>query len=125
MDHECLRTDGLSRRYRGMNILPDYGCLILSPANLWSKDSVLFQVQPTKHVETKPKAWFLHLKKRHVFSLKHLPFQMDSQLVSTVFNYQRSREGHSSMTDLVFGLRQRETGITKYPIRNRSVSISV
>ena len=47
MDHECLRTDGLAARYRSplAHILPDYGCLILSPANLWSKDSVLFQAR--------------------------------------------------------------------------------
>ena len=38
----------------------------------------------------------------------------------TVFNYQRNqREGHSSLADLMFGLRQRDTGITKYPVRNR------
>jgi len=92
MDHECLRTDGLSPRYRSINILPDYGCLILSPANLWSKDSVLFQ--------------------------------MDPNLLSTLFSYQRSYEGHSSLTDLVFGMRQRESGITKYPMRNRQRVIS-
>ena len=61
MDHECLRTDGLSPRYRSMDILPDYGCMILSPANLWARDSVAFQ--------------------------------MDPNLIATVFNYQRSREG--------------------------------
>ena len=45
MDHECLRTDGLAPRYRSSlsSILPDYGCLILSPANIWRKDSGLFQ----------------------------------------------------------------------------------
>ena len=92
MDHQCLRTDGLSPRYRSMNILPEFGCLILTPASLWGKDSGLFQ--------------------------------MDSKLVSTIFNYQRSREGHSSMADLVFGMRQRDTGITNYPIRNRQRVVS-
>ena len=45
MDHECLRTDGLAPRYKSSlsSILPDYGCLILSPANIWRKDSGLFQ----------------------------------------------------------------------------------
>ena len=64
MDHICLRTDGLSARYRSMDILPDYGCMILSPANLWARDSE--------------------------------SFQMDPNLIATVFNYQRSREGNSS-----------------------------
>ena len=29
------------------------------------------------------------------------------------------REGFSSFADLLFGLRQRDTGLTKYPVRNR------
>ena len=46
MDHECVRTDGLAPRYRASlaHILPDYGCLILSPANIWSKDPATFQL---------------------------------------------------------------------------------
>ena len=28
-------------------------------------------------------------------------------------------EGFSSLADLMFGLRQRDTGLTKYPVRNR------
>jgi hypothetical protein len=92
MDHTCLRTDGIATKYRHWatttNILPDYGCLILSPANLWQRE---------------PRT-----------------FQMDANVISTVFNYQKyQREGHSSLADLMFGLRQRDTGITKYPVRNR------
>jgi hypothetical protein len=45
--------------------------------------------------------------------------QLDPNIVSTVFHFQHSREGHSSLTDLMFGMRQRETGMTKYPVRNR------
>lgn len=69
MDHICLRTDGLSPRYRSMDILPDYGCMILSPANLWARDSV--------------------------------SFQMDPNLIATVFNYQRSREGKTSLNHII------------------------
>jgi len=89
MDHECLRTDGLSPRYRASlaHILPDYGCLILSPANIWRKDPV--------------------------------QFQEDGDPVNTIFKFQSSREGHSSLADIMFGLRQRDTGLTKYPVRNR------
>lgn len=97
MDHVCLRTDGIAEKYRHWaittNILPDYGCLILSPANLWSRD---------------PRS-----------------FQFDANVINTVFNFQRNqREGHSSLADLMFGLRQRDTGITKYPVRNRQRVIS-
>ena len=80
-----------SPRYRSSlsALLPDYGCLVLSPANIWRRDSSIFQ--------------------------------SDANLVDTVFQLQRSREGHSSLADLMFGLRQRDTGITKYPVNNRWV----
>ena len=61
-------------------------------------------------------------------------------MVDTVFTFQRSREGHSSLADLVFGLRQRchhvpdydtvltlllrDTGLTKYPVNNRQRTIT-
>ena len=38
MDSSCLRADGLSAKYRfasTLSVVPEYGCLILSPANLW------------------------------------------------------------------------------------------
>jgi len=94
MDHECMRTDGLAPRYRTSlsHLLPDYGCLILSPANIWGKD-------PTT-------------------------YQEDGNIVDTVFNFQRSREGHSSLADIMFGLRQRDTGLTKYPVNNRQRTIT-
>ena len=46
-DHLCLRTDGIADKYRHWatktNILTDYGCLLLSPANLWQRDPRSFQ----------------------------------------------------------------------------------
>ena len=60
MDHLCLRTDGLADKYKHNQImakmLPDYGCLMLSPANLWERDL--------------------------------RSFQMDANVISTVFNFQ-------------------------------------
>ncbi len=47
LDSVCLRTDGLSSRYRfasALGILPEYGCLILSPANLWGRNPNTFQM---------------------------------------------------------------------------------
>ena len=47
MDLECVRTDGISSRYKktvAATILPEYGCLIVSPANLWKRDAGTFQV---------------------------------------------------------------------------------
>ena len=47
MDSSCLRTDGLSAKYRfasTLSVVPEYGCLVLSPANLWGRDPNAFQV---------------------------------------------------------------------------------
>ena len=52
VDHECLRTDGISSRYKNTaatTILPEYGCLIVSPANLWKRDAGLFQVSHERY----------------------------------------------------------------------------
>ena len=102
MDHECLRTDGLAPRYRSSlsSILPDYGCLILSPANIWRKDSSIFQ-SDGNIVDTVRRPLCMCT----VYKTCFMPPQ--------VFQLQRSREGHSSLADIMFGLRQRDTGMTK------------
>ncbi len=49
MDDNCLRTDGLSVQYRtpaATAVLPEFGCLVLSPANLWRRDPAAFQMDP-------------------------------------------------------------------------------
>ena len=46
-----------------------------------------------------------------------------SQL-NNVQNFVLIQKGYSSMTDLMFGMRQRDSGITSYPIRNRQRVIS-
>ena len=90
MDSTCLRTDGLSAKYRfasTLSVVPEYGCLVLSPANLWGRDPSAFQLDPSP--------------------------------VNTVFNYHKSRQGRVSLADLAFGVRRRATGLTKWPVRNR------
>ncbi len=92
MDDNCLRTDGLSPQYRASSaaasVLPEFGCLVLSPANLWRRDPAAFQ--------------------------------MDPDIVGTFFGYHRSASAaHSSLAELLFGVRQRDTGLARYPIRNR------
>lgn len=102
MDHECLRTDGLAPRYRSSlsSILPDYGCLILSPANIWRKDSGLFQSDGNIVDTVRGQGLTFVVDILNLFLLQ-------------VFQLQRSREGHSSLADIMFGLRQRDTGMTK------------
>ena len=41
-----------------------------------------------------------------------------------MFQLQKLREGHSSLFDLMFGLKQRDTGIIKYLFNNRWLRIS-
>ena len=43
---------------------------------------------------------------------------------NNVQNFNLIFKGYSSMTDLMFGMRQRDSGITSYPIRNRQRVIS-
>ena len=95
MDDNCLRTDGLSPEYRALSssaLLPEFGCLVLSPANLWRRD---------------PSA-----------------FQSDPDVVGTVFQYHAHAHGHSSLAELLLGMRQRDTGLTRYPVRNRQRVVS-
>ncbi len=51
--------------------------------------------------------------------------QSDPGVVSTVFAHSSGSEAHSSsIAELAFGMRQRDTGLTKYPVRNRQRVIS-
>ena len=47
-----------------------------------------------------------------------------SSQLNNVQNFDLISKGYSSMTDLMFGMRQRDSGITSYPIRNRQRVIS-
>ena len=55
MDSSCLRADGLSAKYRfasTLSVVPEYGCLVLSPANLWGRDPNAFQVSRSYTIST-------------------------------------------------------------------------
>ena len=95
------KTGFYNLRYRSSlsSILPDYGCLILSPANIWRKDSSIFQ-SDGNIVDT--------VRQVHMYIQYTKPVPAPQ-----VFQLQRSREGHSSLADIMFGLRQRDTGMTK------------
>lgn len=82
----CMHIEtACSKPYR--DILPQYSCLVLSPANFWHQD-----VQQ---------------------------YHSDTNLVSTIFNYQNLQKGKISLAELLFGLNMKDTGIKRYPLRRR------
>ncbi|CAH1993920.1 unnamed protein product [Acanthoscelides obtectus] len=87
LGHVCLHIEASKSRHDRSNKLPQYNCLVLSPANLWDQD-----VQQ---------------------------FTQDSSILTTVFNHHSIQKGKTSIAEMLFGMNLFETGIKRYPIRNR------
>ncbi|XP_034230725.1 sterol regulatory element-binding protein cleavage-activating protein isoform X1 [Thrips palmi] len=89
LSHVCLHVEAVKSRYTSdrKHILPEYSCLVLSPANLWHQD---FQ-----------------------------EFQQDASLLSTIFNYVSLQRSKISLAEISFGLRMKDTGVKRYPLRTR------
>ncbi|KAL0277128.1 UNVERIFIED_CONTAM: hypothetical protein PYX00_004516 [Menopon gallinae] len=68
-------------------LLPEYNCLILSPANFWQQSE--------------------------------MNFQMDNHLIGTIFNYHNIQKGKISLTELLFGISVKESGLKRHPMRSR------
>lgn len=89
LSHICLHVEAVKSRYTSdrKHILPEYSCLVLSPANLWHQNLQ--------------------------------EFQQDSSLLSTIFNYVNLQRSKISLAEISFGLRLKDTGIKRYPLRTR------
>ncbi|CAG9864006.1 unnamed protein product [Phyllotreta striolata] len=88
LGHVCLHIEAIKKAHNDRsNILPQYSCLLLSPANLWNQD-----VQQ---------------------------FSQDSGILNTIFNHHSFQKGKTSISDMVFGMHLLDTGIKRYPLRNR------
>lgn len=87
LGHVCLHVENIKKKNGRNDILPEYSCLVLSPANFWRQD-----VQQ---------------------------FSLDNSILSTVFNYQNIQKGKTSLSEILFGMHLSETGIKRYPLRNR------
>ncbi|XP_025093802.1 sterol regulatory element-binding protein cleavage-activating protein-like isoform X2 [Pomacea canaliculata] len=75
------------------NLLPQYSCFMVSPANLWHSD--------------------------------HRRFSKDPEIIKTVYQkYGQTIETPPTIKDLLFGLPWKDTGISRYFIRNRQRVIS-
>ncbi|XP_045470595.1 sterol regulatory element-binding protein cleavage-activating protein isoform X1 [Harmonia axyridis] len=86
--HVCLHVEAIKRiKAVYQDILPQYSCLVLSPANIWHQD-----------VEQ---------------------FAKDDSLLSTIFRHQNFQRGKTSIAEMTFGMHMVDTGIKRYPFRNR------
>ncbi|KAL4222496.1 hypothetical protein ACF0H5_018535 [Mactra antiquata] len=89
----CLRVSEPLNSKPNEDILPKYGCLVLSPANLWQKD-----------------------RKR---------FLDDKDVLKTIYKrYNQALEAPPGIRDVLFGLPWKQTGLSRYFIRNRQRTIS-
>lgn len=88
LGHVCLHIEAI-RRIKAIyhDILPQYSCLVLSPANFWQQD-----VQQ---------------------------FAQDNSILTTIFNHQNFQKGKTSIAEMLFGMNMVDTGIKRYPFRNR------
>ncbi|CAG9814063.1 unnamed protein product [Phaedon cochleariae] len=88
LGHLCLHIEAIKKTKNDLlNILPQYSCLVLSPANFWHQD-----VQQ---------------------------FADDESLLTTIFSHHSFQKGKTSTSDMLFGMHLFDTGIKRYPIRNR------
>ncbi|RZC39326.1 sterol regulatory element-binding protein cleavage-activating protein [Asbolus verrucosus] len=88
LGHVCLHVEAIRRNKAAYgSVLPQYSCLVLSPANLWQQDVI--------------------------------QFAQDSSLLTTIFNHHNFQKGKTSITEMLFGMKVFDTGIKRYPLRNR------
>lgn len=88
LGHVCLHVEAVKKsKDARSDVLPQYSCLVLSPANLWHQDGQ--------------------------------QFAQDSSILSTVFNQQNFQKGKTSVAEMLFGMHLPDTGIKRYPFRNR------
>ncbi|KAJ8958883.1 hypothetical protein NQ318_019651 [Aromia moschata] len=89
LGHLCLHIEAIKKSIEKdrQNVLPQYSCLVLSPANLWHQD-----VQQ---------------------------FAQDSSILTTIFNHHSFQKSKTSVAEMLFGMHLFDTGIKRYPIRNR------
>ncbi|KAB0798454.1 hypothetical protein PPYR_09447 [Photinus pyralis] len=88
LGHLCLHVEAVKKiKDIRSDVLPQYSCLVLSPANLWHQDAQ--------------------------------QFAQDSSILNTVFNHQNLQKGKTSVAEMLFGMHLSDTGIKRYPFRNR------
>ncbi|XP_060568692.1 sterol regulatory element-binding protein cleavage-activating protein-like [Ruditapes philippinarum] len=89
----CLRVSEPLRSKYIDKLLPEYACLVLSPANLWQKN----------------------LNR----------FLEDKEVLRTIYKrYNQALDAPPGIRDVLFGLPWKQTGISRYFIRNRQRTIS-
>ncbi|KAL8598351.1 hypothetical protein ACOMHN_047672 [Nucella lapillus] len=93
LEDVCLRIAEPVAGGHVKNLLPQYSCFVVSPANLWFRD--------------------------------HKRFNKDGEIINTVFGkYGQTIETPPTIKDLLFGVPWKNTGISRYFIRNKQRVIS-
>ncbi|XP_060518686.1 sterol regulatory element-binding protein cleavage-activating protein isoform X2 [Cylas formicarius] len=87
LGHVCLHVEAVTKYKDAPNFMPQYNCLVLSPANFWHQD-----IQE---------------------------FHEDNSILTTIFSQHKFQKGKVSLAEMLFGMRLRQTGIKRYPLRNR------
>ncbi|KAF6021782.1 SCAP [Bugula neritina] len=88
----CLHVSEPDANVQGSRFLPQFDCLILSPANLWHNQKEVFE--------------------------------SDKEILQTVqSSAQNSYEASPRMRDLLFGVPWRESGMSKFFVRNRERTV--
>lgn len=87
LGHVCLHIEAVTKNRAYSPVMPQYSCLVLSPANFWHQD-----IQQ---------------------------FSSDSSILTTIFNHHKFHKGKISVAEMLFGMTLRDTGIKRYPFRNR------
>ncbi|XP_014205675.1 sterol regulatory element-binding protein cleavage-activating protein [Copidosoma floridanum] len=84
----CLHIEAVKKRnLKKVEVLPEYNCLLLSPANFWQRSIEVFN--------------------------------LDTNLIDTIFSYQNFQKGKISTAEVLFGMSLKETGVKRYPLRVR------
>ncbi|XP_071102680.1 sterol regulatory element-binding protein cleavage-activating protein-like [Haliotis cracherodii] len=88
LSNVCLRVAESVKWIKFRHVLPQYDCLVVSPANLWMKD-------------------------------KHR-YHKDAEIIKTVYQkFGQTLESSPTLKDVLFGVPWKETGVSRYFIRNR------
>ncbi|CAG9769082.1 unnamed protein product [Ceutorhynchus assimilis] len=87
LGHVCLHIEAVAKGRAYSPVMPQYSCLVLSPANFWHQD----------------------------FN----QFSQDSSILTTIFNQHKYQKGKVSVSEMLFGMPLRDTGIKRYPLRHR------
>lgn len=111
----CLHIEGVKRKnVKKGEVLPEYNCLILSPANLWQRSIELFN-QDTNLIAS----IFSYEVSNSTFRIICNVNLTDQFFFFFYFLQNGQRGGRLNLAETMFGMSLKETGMKRSPFRNR------